>query len=58
MKKYCIHMIEKIFYEVYVDANSETDAIEKATEAFENGDESVEVTDQYVDHIDAEEEAE
>lgn len=55
MAKYRVNFIEKIFYEVYVEADNEDEAEEKANELFDSGDESVEVTDQYVDDIDVEE---
>lgn len=43
--------------EVYVEADNEEEAETKANELFENGDESVEVTDQYVNDICVEEES-
>lgn len=58
MAKYRVMFIEKIFYETYVEADNENAAEEKAIELFDNGDESVEVTNQYVDYMEAEEEAE
>ena len=54
MAMYRVTMIEKIFYEVYVEADNEDEAEDKAIEAFDNGDESVEVTEQYVDYIEVE----
>ena len=56
MAKYRVSFVEKIFYEVYVDADNVDEAEEKAIELFDNGDKRVEVTDQYVDQIDVEEE--
>lgn len=58
MAKYRVMFIEKIFYEIYVEADNEDEAEEKAIELFGNGDESVEVTNQYVDYIETEEETE
>ena len=55
MTKYRVNFIEKIFYEVYVEAANEDEAEEKAEQALSDGDESVEVTDQYVDDFDVEE---
>ena len=57
MAKYRVNFVEKTYYEVYVDADSVEEAEKKAEEAFGNGDEGVEVTDQYVTDICAEEEA-
>lgn len=56
MPKYRVNFLEKIFYEVYVEAENADEAEEKATELFSNGDLSVKVTDQYVDEITTEEE--
>ena len=56
MAKYRVSFVEKIFYEVYVEADNEDEAEEKANELFGAGDESVEVTDQYVDETYVEEE--
>ncbi len=58
MAKYRVMFIEKIFYETYVEADNEEAAEEKAIELFDSGDESVEVTNQYVDLIEVEEETE
>lgn len=58
MSKYRVMFIEKIFYETYVEADNENEAEDKAIEMFDNGDENVEVTNQYVDYIETEEEAE
>lgn len=57
MALYRVNFVEKTYYEVYVDADSTEEAEKKAEEAFGNGDESVEVTDQYVADMCAEEEA-
>lgn len=56
MAKYRVNFVEKIYYEVYVEADNEDEAEEKAEEAFDNGDESVTVTDQYVSDMNVEEE--
>ena len=56
MAKYRVTMMEKIFYEVCVEADNEDEAEDKAIEAFDNGD--VDVADQYVDSVDVEEEEE
>ena len=56
MPKYRVMFIEKIFYETYVEADNEDEAEEKANELFDNGDESVEVTNQYVEYMEVEEE--
>ena len=56
MAKYRVMFIEKIFYETYVEADNEDEAEEKANELFDNGDESVEVTNQYVEYMEVEEE--
>lgn len=57
MAKYRVSFVEKIFYEVYVEADNDDEAEEKASELFSEGDESVEVTNQYVDSIEVEEES-
>ena len=57
MKKYRVNFVEKIYYEVYVEADNEEEAETKANELFDNGDESVEVTDQYVNDVCVEEES-
>lgn len=56
MNQYRVQMIEKICYEIYVEAENEEQAEEKAIEAFENGDDALEVTDQCVFEIDVEKE--
>jgi hypothetical protein len=56
MAKYRVMFIEKIFYETYVEADNEDEAEKKAIELFDNGDDSVEVTNQYVDYMETEEE--
>ena len=48
MAKYRVTFMEKIYYEVYVEADSADEAETKAEIAFGNGDDSVTVTDQYV----------
>lgn len=58
MAKYRVNFVEKIYYEVYVEADNEEEAEEKANELFDDGDESVEVTDQYVDYTNVEEDEE
>ena len=57
MPRYHATFVEKIYYEVYVEAENEDEAKIKAEEMFGNGDENVEVTDQYVSDFDVEEEA-
>ena len=57
MAKYRVSMMEKIFYEVYVEADNEEEAEDKANELFGDGDESVEVTNQYIDYTEVEEES-
>lgn len=52
MAKYRVTMIEKIFYEICVEA----DSVEEAEEIAENSLGEAEVTDQYVSDIDVEEE--
>ena len=54
MAKYRVTMVEKIFYEVYVEANSE----EEAEEIAENSLGEAEVTNCYVSDIFVEEETE
>lgn len=54
MAKYRVTFMEKVYYEIYVDADNAEEAEEKAIEAFGNGD--GEVTDNYVDYIETEEE--
>lgn len=56
MAKYRVMFIEKIFYETLVEADNMDAAEEKAIELFDSGDESVEVTNQFVDYIEVEEE--
>ena len=56
MAKYRVTFMEKIFYETYVEADNEDEAENKVIELFDSGDESVEVTDQYVDYMETEEE--
>ena len=57
MAKYRVTFMERIYYSALVEANSEDEAQNKVIEAFDNGDDSVEVTDQYVDYMDVEEES-
>lgn len=54
MKKYRVTFMEKVYHEVYVEADNEEEAEEKATEAFENGES--EINDSYVDDFIVEEE--
>ena len=54
MAKYRVNMVEKIYYEIYVDADNE----DAAKEIAENSLGEAEVTDQYVSDIDVEEETE
>ena len=54
MAKYRVTMVEKIYYEIYVEADSEDGAKEIA----ENSLGEAEVTDQYVSDICVEEETE
>ena len=54
MAKYRVTMMEKIFYEIHIEANSE----EEAEEIAENSLGEAEVTDQYVSDIYVEEETE
>ena len=58
MAKYHVSFVEKIYYGVYVEADNEKEAEEKANQLFDEGDESVEVTDQYVSDTYVEEEEE
>lgn len=58
MAKYRVNFVEKIYYTVVVEADSEEEAEEKAEDAFESGDLSVDVTDQYVSDYYVEEESE
>lgn len=54
MAKYRVTMVEKIYYEIYVEADNEDEAEEIA----ENSLGEAEVTDQYVSDICVEEETE
>lgn len=54
MKKYRVTFIEKVYHEIYVEADDVEDAEDKATEAFENGES--EINDSYVDDFIIEEE--
>lgn len=54
MAKYRVIMVEKIFYEIEVEADNE----EEADEIAENSLDEAEVTDQYVYEITVEEEIE
>lgn len=54
MPKYRVTMVEKIYYEIYVEANNKDEAEEIA----ENSLGEAEVTDSYVSDIDVEEETE
>ena len=56
MAKYRVVMMEKIFYEVYVEADNEDEAEEKANESF--GEDGAVVSDSYAEVIDIEEETE
>ena len=58
MAKYRVNFMEKIYYTALVEANNEDEAEEKVNELFDSGDESVEVTNQYVDYMEIEEEIE
>lgn len=58
MAKYRVNFMEKIYYTALVEANNEEEAEEKVNELFYNGDESIEVTNQYVDYMEIEEEIE
>jgi hypothetical protein len=57
MKKYRVVVVESQSYEVYVEADNEEEAEDKANELFGDGDESVEVTNQYIDYTEVEEES-
>ena len=54
MAKYRVTFMEKIYHEVYVEADNAEDAEDKAIEAFGNGES--EINDSYVDNIIVEEE--
>ena len=54
MAKYRVTMMEKTYYEIYVESNNEKEAEEKAIEDFGNG--GGEVTDNFVSDICVEEE--
>ena len=56
MAKYRVTFMEKIYYEIYVEADNEEEAEEKAIEDFGNGGGTV--TDSYVDYIETGEETE
>jgi hypothetical protein len=56
MAKYRVTMMEKTYYEIYVEANNPDEAEEKAIKDFGNG--GGEVTDSYIDYIETEEETE
>lgn len=56
MAKYRVTFVEKVYHEVYVEADNEEEAEDKATEAFENGES--EINDSYVDDFMIEEETE
>lgn len=56
MPKYRVTMMEKTYYEFYVEANNEDEAEEKAAEDFNNGGGTV--TECYVDDFNVEEETE
>ena len=58
MAKYRVNFMEKIYYTALVEVNNEEEAEEKVNELFYNGDESIEVTNQYVDYMEIEEEIE
>ena len=53
MAKYCVTMMEKTYYELYVEADNQDDAEKKAVEEFGNGGGTV--TDSYVSDINVEE---
>ena len=55
MAKYRVTMVEKTYYEFHVEADNLDEAENKAIEDFNNG--GGEVTDNFVNDIDAEEEA-
>ena len=54
MAKYRVTMMEKTYYELYVEADSKEEAEEKAEEAFDNGE--GDVNDSYICDITVEEE--
>ncbi len=54
MKKYRVTFMEKVYHEVYVEADNEAEAEDKAVEVF--GDGESEICDSYVDNIIVEEE--
>lgn len=56
MAKYRVTMMEKTYYELYVEADSKDEAEEKAEEAFDNGE--GDVNDSYICDICVEEEVE
>ena len=56
MAKYRVLMVEKTYYEFYVEADNMDEAEKRAIEDFNNG--GGEVTDSFVSDIDVEEEAE
>ena len=56
MAKYRVTFREKLYYSVLVEADSVDEAEEKANEAFDNGDDSVECTGSYVDNFEVYEE--
>lgn len=55
MAKYRVMMLEKIFYEVYVEADNEEEAEEKANKAY--SEDGVDLTDNYCEVIEIEEES-
>lgn len=55
MAKYRVKFIEKVFYEVDVEADDEYEAEEKANVLFGEDDDSIKVTDQYIYHTDVRE---
>lgn len=54
MSKYRVTFTEKVYYEIYVEADNTDEAEKKAIEDFGNGGGTV--TDSYVDYIETEEE--
>ena len=56
MAKYRVTFMEKVYYELYVEADNADEAEQKAIEDFGNGGGTV--TDNYVDYIETEEETE
>ena len=54
MKKYRVTFMEKVYHEVYVEADNEEEAEDRATEAFENGES--EIGDSYLENFIIEEE--